>query len=123
MRLSILAALSVVSLTAFSQDNNFQQLSQAEKKKIDFPADYKISRPRLVVPHWDNDFDVYYKFHTPALRKTQAYLSSNNHGITTILTPNSIIPHAQLDTLTVVEDPQKITRHLENAQVPFHPFQ
>ena len=104
----VLTVLSSGALSVFSQENNFQQISQTEKKKIDFPLDYKIARPRLQFPHWDDDFDTYYKFLTPTIRKTQASLSSNNNGVISTFTPNSIIPHAQLDTLTTVQDPQKL---------------
>ncbi|MEI3801312.1 MULTISPECIES: hypothetical protein [unclassified Chitinophaga] len=106
-------ALPVLFLTAASvdtsaQDNDFEQLSKIAKDTgINFPLNYKISRPRLEYPHWDNDFDIYYNFLTPALRKTQAALSFTQNGVVTSVTANSIIPHAQLDTTTIVDDPKK----------------
>jgi len=104
----LVLSLITSSVEMFAQDNDFEQLSKVPKNStVNFPLDYKISRPRLEYPKWDDDFDLYYNFHTPALRKTQAALSHVNNGVTTIMTPNSIIPHAQLDTATIVDDPMK----------------
>jgi hypothetical protein len=99
--------LSTASVGIFAQDNTFEQLSKIPKKTINFSLDYKISRPRLKYPNWDNDFDIYYRFLTPAIRKTQADMSYTQNGVVTTITPNSIIPHAQLDTTTIVNDPNK----------------
>ncbi|SEW49981.1 hypothetical protein [Chitinophaga arvensicola] len=100
--------LVVASADLLAQDNDFELLSKAAKDtSIRFPLDYKISRPRLEYPHWDNDFDIYYHFLTPAIRKTQASMSYTQNGVITTMTPNSIIPHAQLDTTTTVDDPTK----------------
>gem|GEM_PF-2514759 len=100
--------LMAASVDMFAQDSDFEQLSKIPKDKgIHFPLDYKISRPRLEYPHWDNDFDVYYSFFTPTIRKTQAAMSYTQNGVVTTMTPNSIIPHAQLDTATIVDDPKK----------------
>jgi hypothetical protein len=101
--------LTFISINLFAQDNDFDQLSKSPKNAIDFPLDYKIARPRLEFPNWDRDFDVYYATLTPALHKTQASMSYTENGVVTTLTPNSIIPHAQLDTTTIVNDPDKIT--------------
>jgi hypothetical protein len=70
--------------------------------------DYKILRPRLEYPNWDDDFDKFYAYLTPALRKTQASLSFSENGVVSTMTPNSIIPHAQLDTNTIADDKEKI---------------
>lgn len=104
----LLILLATVSSAIFAQENDFEQLSQKPKdKSIDFPLDYKIARPRLEYPHWDDDFDVYYNFLTPTLRKTQMAMSYNQNGVVSSITANSIIPHAQLDTATIVDDPAK----------------
>ncbi|MRG44241.1 hypothetical protein GFS24_03905 [Chitinophaga sp. SYP-B3965] len=100
--------LTIASIEIFAQDNNFEQLSKIPKATTtNFPLDYKIARPRLEYPHWDHDFDIYYNFLTPTLRKTQASLSQTSNGVVSTMTPNSIIPHAQLDTATIVDDPTK----------------
>lgn len=100
--------LTVASVDIFAQDNDLEGLSKIPKdKRINFPLDYKISRPGLAYPDWDNDFDSYYNFITPTIRKTQAAMSFTQNGVITTMTPNSIIPHAQLDTSTIVDDPNK----------------
>ncbi|WP_212005170.1 hypothetical protein [Chitinophaga sp. HK235] len=101
--------LTAITIGATAQDNNFEQLSKTPKDTtINFPSDYKISRPRLQFPSWDDDFDIYYSFLTPAIRKTQAAMSYKQNGVTTTVTLNSIIPHAQLDTATIVNDPHQL---------------
>ena len=100
--------LTIISVDIFAQDDDFEQLSKTPKDTtVNFPLDYKISRPRLVYPNWDRDFEVYYSFLTPAIKKTQASLSYTQDGVVTTMTPNSIIPHTQLDTTTTVDDPKK----------------
>ncbi len=96
------------SVNSLAQNNDFEQFTKTPKDTtINFALDYKISRPRLEYPNWDNDFDEYYNFLTPAIRKTQASFTYNDKGVVTTMTPNSIIPHAQLDTATKVDDPTK----------------
>ena len=95
----LLLLISTSSASLLAQDNNdFDQLSKkAKDSTLHFPLDYKILRPRLEFPNWDNDFDMYYNFLTAAIRKTQASFSYNDKGVITTVTPNSIIPHAQHD--------------------------
>ena len=96
--------ISITWTEVFSQGNDFEQLTSSPKTTVQFPIDYKILRPRLAVSHWDDDYDKFYSYLTPALRKTQAALSLNNNGVISTFTPNSIMPHAQLDTNTIIKD-------------------
>jgi hypothetical protein len=100
--LIVLFAFAPVLVSA--QDIDFEKLAAVSKRNVDFPLDYKISRPRLEFPDWDGDYDAYNGFLTPTIRKTQMALSSTQNGVTTTWTPNSIKPHAQLDTATMVTD-------------------
>lgn len=110
IKLLFVFVLTIISVGVFAQSDDFEQPSKIPKDtSINFPLDYKISRPRLEYPNWEKDFDVYYNFLTPAVRKTQASLSYNQNGVITTLTPNSIIPHAQLDTSTIIDNPKKLT--------------
>ena len=104
----ILVLISCISTKTYSQESKFEQLSLNKKSSEEFSLDYKISRPRLEYPHWDNDYDKYLAYLTPLLRKTQASLSGNDNGVVITMTPNSIIPHAQLDTNTIINDPGKL---------------
>jgi len=100
----VMTFIITFSTGIYSQENEFEQLALTQKTSINFPLDYKILRPRLEYPLWDKDYDKYYSYLTPALRKTQAALSYNNSGVVTSFTPNSIMPHAQLDTNTIISD-------------------
>jgi hypothetical protein len=91
-----------------AQPNDFSKYSNIPKDTSTFDLAYKISRPRLQAPYWDNDFDVYYKTHTTAIKKTQAALTYKNSDVITVVTANSIIPHAQLDTSTRLTNPEII---------------
>lgn len=102
------ASVTLISTGIFSQESKFEQLSSTPKTTIEFPLDYKISRPTLRYPEWDKDFDRFYAYLTPTLRKTQAYLSFTENGVEITVTPNSIIPHAQLDTSTITTDKEKL---------------
>lgn len=91
----------IFSADIHAQEKEFEQLALTPKTAVSFPLDYKISRPRLAYPLWDDDYDKYYSYLTPALRKTQAALSYTENGVVSSFTPNSIMPHAQLDTNTI----------------------
>lgn len=99
----------IFSTGIYSQEKEFEQLALTQKTSINFALDYKILRPRLEYPLWDKDYDKYYSYLTPALKKTQAALSYNNSGVVTSFTPNSIMPHAQLDTNTIISNETNLT--------------
>ena len=102
------AFITVPSVCVLSQESKFEQLTLTPKTRATFPLEYKMLRPRLEFPDWDNDFDKFYAYLTPALRKTQASLSYTQDGVISTMTPNSIIPHAQLDTNTIITDKEEI---------------
>ena len=102
------ACITFISTVVLSQESKFDQLSLTPKTSAAFPLDYKIVRPGLEFPGWDKDFDKFYAYLTPPLRKTQASLSFTQNNVVTTITPNSIMPHAQLDTSTITKDPEKI---------------
>jgi hypothetical protein len=100
----IIALLTIVT-NAFSQNKGeFEQLASTPKALKVFPLDYKILLPRLEFSLWDNDFDKFYSYLTPTLKKTQATMSFSSNGVNTMINPNSIIPHAQLDTNTIIKN-------------------
>ena len=88
----------------YSQEKEFEQLALTQKTSINFPLDHRILRPRLEYPSWDKDYDKYYSFLTPALKKTLAALSFNDKGVVTSIIPNAIMLHAQLDTNTIISN-------------------
>jgi hypothetical protein len=105
----VLFVFSTLSSDSYSQEKEFEQLALAPKTTVDFPIDYKILRPRLEYPLWDEDYDVFYSYLTPALTKTQASLSHNNNGVVTSIIPNAIMTHAQLDTSTIIRNEANLT--------------
>jgi hypothetical protein len=101
----IIIVLLAVSINSFSQSKDeLEQLAATPKTSKTFPLTYKISLPRLEFRLWDNDFDVFYSFLTPTLKKTQATISFSSNGVNTMINPNSILPHAQLDTNTIIKN-------------------
>jgi hypothetical protein len=100
--------LTIIVTSAHAQEKEFEQLALTPKTSAIFPLDYKILRPRTAYPLWDKDYDQYYKFLTPALRKTQAALSYEDKGVVTSVIPNSIMLHAQLDTTTIMTNPAQL---------------
>ena len=91
------------NLTAQS-NQDFENFSLLPKNQKEFPVDYKILLPTLEFTKWDDDYDKYIKYLTPELRKTQIGLTYTEKGIYTIVTTNSIVPHAQLDTATIIKN-------------------
>lgn len=95
---AILTALAVNNSVYGQADTRFEKIAAEPKTIKTFPANYKIALPGLTFEQWDHDFELYYKYLTPALRKTQATMSSVTDGVHIMVNPNSIMPHAQLDT-------------------------
>jgi hypothetical protein len=102
------ALFTVSALPVFAQSKALLDSLSATPKIIKhFNLDYKINLPRPDTRYWDEDFNIYYKYLSPALRKTQMSLQSVDKGVI-MVNPNSILPHAQLDTLTAVTNPANI---------------
>ena len=103
--ISIIIAFFTFSISSISQSNDeLKQLASTPKTFKTFPLNYKISLPRLELRLWDNDFDIFYSYLTPTLKKTQATSSYSSNGVNTMINPNSILPHAQLDTNTIIKN-------------------
>ena len=105
----LLVVILTSSADSYSQEKQFEQIALTKKTTINFPIDYKISRPRLEYPLWDKDYDLFDYYLTPALRKTQAALSYTNKGVVTSIIPNAIMLHAQLDTNTIITNDTNLT--------------
>lgn len=96
-------------LPVFAQSKaTLDSLSATPKTIKHFNLDYKLNLPRPDARYWDVDFGIYYKYLSPALRKTQMSLQSVDKGVEIMVNPNSVLPHAQLDTLTAITDPAKL---------------
>jgi hypothetical protein len=103
-----ITAFLIVSASLSAQDIDFVQLSKLPKDtSISIPLDYKIARLSLTYPQWDRDYEAYHRFLNHKLYKMQGFIELNEKGVRINMTPNSISPHAQLDTSTLVTDPSK----------------
>ncbi len=106
MKKSILfLGILFTTATSFSQSqDDFEKFSSVPKTIKTFPVNYKILLPRLEHKSWDQDFDRFYDYLNPALMKTQQTLRFTNAGVNTMINYNSILPHAQLDTSTIIKN-------------------
>lgn len=102
--LLLLAPLPVVAQSQAWMDS----VAALPRSQKSFDIDYKINLPRPDPRYWDQDFGLYYKYLSPALNKTQMTMSHTDQGVEVMLNPNSILPHAQLDTLTAISEPGKL---------------
>ena len=98
----------MLTFSLSAQDIDFENLSKTPKDTSQIPLDYKILSPRLEFPQWDNDYDKQYKYLTTTIRKTQMSMSYMDKDVKTTITANSIMPHAQLDTTTILKDSKDI---------------
>ena len=96
--------LYTIGIAAQSK-TDLEKLSLTPKTTKSFPINYKILLPRLEYELWDEDFDKFYNYLNPALKKTQQTMSYTQDGVNTMVNPNSIIPHSQLDTSTLIKNP------------------
>jgi hypothetical protein len=72
------------------------------------PLTYCVALPRPDFAHWDADYGQYGRFLTPDIRRTQLGLGFAKGGISYWYCQPAASPHAQLDTLTRVADPQQL---------------
>lgn len=80
-----------------------EALAQLPKPEKNFPLNYKIALPAADFDSWNQDYEQYRKFITPAMQKTQLGLAATDDGVKHWMISNSVIPHAQLDTSTMIK--------------------
>ena len=106
--ISLLTFLQICFCAVSQTKSELETFSFRPKNAIQFPLDSKISLPTVEAYKWDHDYDQYLHFLTPELKKTQMSITYTDKGISTTVTTNSIIPHAQLDTTTIIKDKEEI---------------
>ena len=89
-------------------DSDLEKMAMTPKNIKDFEIDYKINLPGTNSTEWEEDYQLYNKFLTPAVRKSQMYWSYTTNGVNTMVCPNSARPHAQLDTLIMINDESQV---------------
>lgn len=100
--------LQTFSFSYGQSESDFEKLTATPKNIKDFEIDYKINLPRTVSTEWEKDYELNNIFLTPAVRKSQMYWSYTTNGVHTMVCPNSARPHAQLDTLIMINDESQV---------------
>jgi len=94
---------------SFAQTKSvIEQLSRSPKKIFEVPVTYKIALPGQTDSSWDRDFEAYNSYLNRTLLQTQATMSYAEKQVRTTICPNSVQPHAQLDTATMIGDKSKL---------------
>lgn len=101
--LSLNALLLVTVMAAAQSKSDIEQLAaRTPPKTKTFSITHCISLPTPTKGEWDNDYNRFQKYVSPAIGKTQAGLSYTYNGVTTWTCIPSAMPHAQLDTATMI---------------------
>ena len=101
--LALNALLLVAVISAAQSKSDIEQLAaRVPQKTKTFNITHGISLPTPVMGEWDNDYNRFLKYVSPAISKTQAGFSYTNNGVTTWTCIPSAMPHAQLDTATMI---------------------
>jgi len=98
-------AFCFFAIQSFAQSQaELKQLMAVPKTVKTFPLNYKIALPDPDSCTFGYHMEQYEKYLTPLLIKTQQTLSSNSGDVTTVINYNSVRPHAQLDTSTLISN-------------------
>lgn len=104
-----LALLLFLPVSALAQDkSDYERWASTPKPQVSFPLGHKILLPRATNDAWDADYARFSRYITPALKSTQMGMSYVLDGIKTWMISNSISPHAQLDTSTIIRDEKQL---------------
>lgn len=100
----ILALLSACGVPKEVMNN----INSSPKELMNFPTDYCLDLPRPTFQKWDDDYNVYNKYLTKEIMKTQVGMSFNNKGVQTWFIYPGVRTHTQLDTHTIISDSKKL---------------
>ena len=95
--------------TAAQSNEELETMAATPKTVRTFPVNYKINLPVMDLLKWEDDYQLYSRFTTPAVIRTQASMSFDDKGVHTMMCPNGALPHAQLDTLTLLKNESQLT--------------
>ena len=118
-----LTAIILLLLSACGVPKEILDKIEKDKKvMVDFPVDYYILLPSLEHDKWDKDYNVFNKFLTPDIMKTQMWMGYNRNGVDIATCPNSARTHVQLDTASLIVDRKLIIgewRAISNRRIMF----
>jgi hypothetical protein len=106
-RLTIPILLLILSSCGIPKET----LDKFDKTKGDtthFPLDYCLSLPILDTALWNKNYIAYDKFLSKEILQTQAGISSFIAGVRTYTCVPSATPYVQLDSLTMINDNNRI---------------
>jgi hypothetical protein len=95
--------------SAAQSNDELEAMAATPKTSMTFPVNYKINLPVMDLLKWEDDYQLYSRFTTPAVNRTQASISFDDNGVHTMMCPNGALPHAQLDTLTRLSNEAQLT--------------
>jgi hypothetical protein len=85
-----------------------EHIQSGKKEMIDFPVDYCNLFPTPTFEQWDKDYNLYNRFLTSPIMRTQLGLSWVNNGVQTWWCNPAVRTHVQLDTATMIKDKSAI---------------
>jgi len=100
---------SVIIITSCSlQKEVANRIEQNPKENIELSVDYCNLYPSLSWEEWDNDYNVFNKYLTNDIMRTQMGMSYTNNGVHTWFCMPAVRTHVQLDTLTMINNKKDI---------------
>lgn len=102
----LIFAITIISCGVSKE--TMKKIENSKKEMKNFPIDYCNLFPSQSFENWDKDFELYNKFLSNEIMRTQMGLSFMENGIQKWWCPNAARPHIQLDTLTKISDIKKI---------------
>ncbi len=98
------------------------RINSNPREMVDLPIYYCFSLPTLIFTQWDKDYNVYDKFLTREIMKTQIGITSTHNGIQTWWIYPSARTHTQLDTVTLIKNSKEVIgdwRIISNRLISF----
>lgn len=103
--LMLFFAIAITALSGCSlPQETIQKLESNPRSIVEFPVDYAISLPSQDFSQWDTDYNIYDRYLTPGIMRTQMGITAQINGVHTWVCNPSAMTHAQLDTATMIKD-------------------
>lgn len=102
---SLLLFATLALLFACSMPKELRtQVNNNQRQTTDLPLEYANCFPATTLEQWDKDYELYHRFLTPEITRTQQGLSFTYNGVQTWRCGPSALTHVQLDTSTRIAD-------------------
>lgn len=117
-----LILFSLLIIASCGLPKKYDKIVSVKQKTEEFPLDYKLLFPDELLDNWDKDYDLYYKFITPEVARTQASFSHVKNGVEYWTCFPSVLSHVQLDTSTRIKSINELKgdwRLIESRKILF----